>query len=380
MPRGPLDGVRLVIAVTAPRSATFYAGQLAALRDAGATVAFLSAPSADVADQCAAEGATFLPVAMERAPAPVADLRSLAAMTTALRRFRPDIVNAGTPKAGLLGMLAARALGIPRRVHTVHGLRYEAAHGPARHALWAAQRLSCAAATHIVCVGASLRERAVATRLFGPGAATVIGDGTVNGIDTTRFRHTPGIDTAVAALRRRAGLSPDDVVVGYLGRLARDKGIADLAAAWPLVRGARLLIGGTVDETDPLPSDVLSDLRTSGILLGHVDPVLFLAAIDVLVLPTLREGFPTVPLEAAAMGLPVVATRATGCADAVVDGVTGTLVPVGAPREVADAIATYVRDHALRERHGRAGLARVHERFRRERVHELTVAYYASLA
>ncbi len=380
--------MRLVIAVTAPRSAGFYAGQLAALRAAGADVWFLSSPSDEVARACAAEGAGFVGIEMERAPSPARDARSLVEITRALRRLRPDVVNAGTPKAGLLAVLAARALGVPRRVHTLHGLRYESAHGAARAALWSAQKLSCLCATEVVCVGPGLRDRAVATGLLSPGEGIVIGDGTVNGIDVDRFRLDDRARAAGLALRRAAGLSPDAVVVGYLGRLARDKGVGDLARAWAALPaaasrssaadGARLLIGGGDDDTDPLTPSERTDLSSSGALqLGHVDdPVAFLAAIDLLVLPTHREGFPTVPLEAAAMGLPVVATDATGCADAVVNGVTGTLVPVHDAPALAAALARYIADPALRRAHGDAGRARVLAKFTRARVHAGTLAFY----
>lgn len=377
----PLAGLRLLIAVTAPRSAGFHAGQLAALRAAGAAVWFLSSPSDEVARACADEGAEFVPVEMERAPSPRRDARALVEITRVLRRVRPDVVNAGTPKAGLLAMLAARALGVPRRIHTLHGLRYEAATGAMRRALWSAQKLSCACATEVVCVGAGLRARAVETGLLRAGEGVVIGDGTVNGIDVERFRLDAAALAAGRALRARAGIAPTAVVAGYLGRLARDKGVGDLARAWA-ARGAggRLLIGGGPDETDPLPAAELARLDAAGaIQLGHVaDPVAFLAAIDLLVLPTWREGFPTVPLEAAAMGLPVVATDATGCADAVVDGETGTLVPVRDAAALARALDRYLGDPALRRAHGDAGRARVLARFTRERVHRATIAFYGS--
>ena len=358
-----LAGMRIAIAVTAPRSAAFYEGQLAALVRAGAEVFFVSSPSEEVARHCAAEGATHVPIAMERAPAPWRDVRALAEATRALARIRPDVVNAGTPKAGLVVTLAARAVGVPVRVHTLHGLRYEAAHGAARRILWLAQRASCAAATHVVCVSPSLRDRAIATGLIRDGI--VIGDGSVNGVDVARFR--PG---------RRDG-SP--VVVGYLGRLAADKGLAALAAAWRRIgSGAHLVVAGDVDRTDPPPAAVLAELDSA--MVGPVDdPAAFLAGIDVLVLPSRREGFPSAPLEAAAAGLPVVATRATGCVDAVVDGVTGTLVPVDDPAALADAIAAYVREPDLRRRHGAAGRERAVAQFSRDHVHRLTIDFYRSI-
>jgi glycosyltransferase involved in cell wall biosynthesis len=380
----PLAGARLAVAVTAARSAEFYAGQLAALRNAGAEVWFLSSPSPEVEAQCAYEGARFVPIIVERAPSPWNDARALIAVERALARIRPQLLVAGTPKMGLLATLAAAARRVPVRVHTLHGLRYETSHGATRAALWAAQRLSCAAATHVVCVGHSLRDRARETRLIGPQEGVVIGGGTVNGIDLSRYRIDSTTRTAAARLRARLGIDQRTVVVGYLGRLARDKGIGDLRRAWELVddRAARLLVGGTVDDTDPPdPADVAalrSERRTT--LLGHVDDVPgFLAAIDLLVLPTWREGFPTVPLEAAAMAVPVVATSATGCVDAVVDGETGTLIPVQDARALSGAILRYVGDRDLRRRHGDAGVARVSARFTREKVHQATIDFYRTI-
>ncbi|MBZ0232788.1 MAG: glycosyltransferase family 4 protein [Deltaproteobacteria bacterium] len=380
----PLAGVRLAIAVTASRSADFYAGQLAALSHAGASVWFLSSPSSEVEAQCASEGAAFVPIAIERAPAPWSDVRALVAVDRALRRIRPELVVAGTPKMGLLAMVAAAAQRIPVRVHTLHGLRYETTRGAIRGALWTAQRVSCAAATHVVCVGPSLRARARASHLLGPTEGIVIGDGSVNGIDVGHYRADGPTLAAGQALRARLGIPPATTVVGYLGRLARDKGIGDLRRAWTSTRNAdrRLLIGGTLDETDrPEVEDLVAlEADPTVRLLGHVDDAAtFLAALDVLVLPTWREGFPTVPLEAAAMGIPVVATHATGCADAVVDGVTGTLVPVHDAAALAVAIDQYVRDPGLRVRHGAEGAARVRAHFSRERVHRATIETYRTL-
>ncbi len=379
-----LAGARLAIAVTAPRTASFYAGQLAALRAAGAEVHFLSSPSDEVADQCAAERVAFVPIAIERAPSPWADVRALNQIRRELARIRPDLINSGTPKMGLLAGLAAAAQRIPTRVHTLHGLRFEAASGAARAALWSAQRLSCASATHVVCVGPSLRTRARATQLIGPDDGIVIGDGTVNGIDTDRFHVDARIIAAGMALRARAGIARDAVVVGYLGRLARDKGLGDLRRAWERTRSleAHLLVGGAVDETDSPDAGDLAALRSGRrvTMLGHVDDAAtFLAAVDVLVLPTWREGFPTVPLEAAAMGVPVIASDATGCADAIIDGETGALVPVRDPGALTAMIDRYIAEPALRARQGASGAARVRALFTRERIHQLTIDLYRSI-
>lgn len=325
-----------------------------------------------------------MPVDVERAPSWRSDLRAQVDVVRALRQFRPDLVSAGTPKMGLLAMIAAAGLRVPTRVHVLHGLRYETARGPMRAMIRGAQQLSCAAATHVVCVSRSLRERARETGLLGPAAGIVIGDGTVNGIDVEYFRSNAATQAAGLALRGSLGIAASAAVVGYLGRLSRDKGIGDLCEAWRAVgtAEANLLIGGQIDETDPPDTADLAYLQRAPRvrMLGYVADVRqFLAAIDVLVLPTWREGFPTVPLEAAAMGIPTIASDATGCVDAVEAGVTGAIVATRDPRALANAIDRYVADRELRALQGHAGRAWVCDRFSQARIHRLTIEFYRSI-
>jgi glycosyltransferase involved in cell wall biosynthesis len=379
---GRLRDVRIVLSVTAARSALFFIGQIEALRREGARVFVMTHPSDDVARLCEREGAVFLPVAMERAPAPRADLAALARATTALRQVRPDLVLAGTPKAGLVVTVAAAAVGVPSRVHALHGLRFESARGATRAMIWAAQRASCAAATHVLCVSRSLRARAVEARVVPASRAIVLGDGSINGVDLARFDPIAA-RPAGHALRRELGIGADAAVVGFIGRLARDKGIAELTEAWIALGDPRahLLVAGDADETDPPPPGCLARLAADPRvhLLGHREIVPVHAALDVLALPTYREGMPTAILEAAAMGVPVVSTRATGCVDAVEDGRTGTLVAIGDATALRDALRRYLASPALRASHGAAGRARVVERFASDRVVERTTAFLSQL-
>lgn len=377
-----LAGVRIVVAMTHFTTAGFYAGQLAALRRAGAEVALLASPSPVIERQCEVEGARYVPIAMERAPSAGRDARAFSQIVRALTRLRPDIVNAGTPKAGLLVTVAAAGLRVPVRVHTLHGLRYEVSTGIRRGIYWSAQRASCMCATSVICVSRSLRDRAVETGLLQRGQGVVLGDGTVNGVDTDAFARDEGTISAGRALRARLGITSDQPVVGYLGRLCRDKGIADLLMAWKLLGDGhrRLVLAGDLDETDPLSPRELATIREAPDVshLGYVpDPSAFLAAVDLLVLPTWREGFPSAPLEAAAMEVPTVATRVTGCVDAVVDGVTGALVEPGDAAGLASAIGIYLADSQLRRAHGKAARERVVQHFTRQRLQRLTIDFYA---
>jgi glycosyltransferase involved in cell wall biosynthesis len=175
-------------------------------------------------------------------------------------------------------------------------------------------------------------------------------------------------------------------VAGYVGRLVTDKGIAELWQAWTVLRerhpDLHLLLVGPFEDTDPVPPAVRQGLETDPrVHLAGMDwntPPLY-AAMDLLVLPTYREGFPNVLLEGASMGLPVVATRVPGCVDAVRDGETGTLVPARDPAALAAALDAYVADPALRRARGRAGRARVAAEFRQEVVWEGIFAEYDRL-
>ncbi|WP_428265169.1 glycosyltransferase family 4 protein [Haliangium sp.] len=379
--------LRLLLAVTDPMSLGFLRGRMAAAARAGFDVSVICGPGPHVRARIEAEGARAVEIPMARAMAPGHDTRALAALIRALRRLRPDIVDAGTPKAGLLVLLAARLTGVPCRVHTLHGLRDDTVAGLPGRLVTAATRLTCALAQRVVCVSPSLRERAVARGLVPEHNAVVLGAGSANGIDLDRFAPTDLGRQAARRLRRRLGITPDAPVLGFVGRLSVDKGVPTLAAAWVRLRAEHpdlhLVLVGPDDATDPVPTQVRRaferDPRVHS--LGWVDdPVPAYLAMDLLALPTRREGFGYALLEAAALGLPVVATRVTGCVDAVEDGVTGTLVAPDDVAAISAAISAYLADPDLRARHGRAGRARAERLFRQDELWDRLHALYRDLA
>lgn len=384
-PRG--QGLRLLLAVTDPRSTVFLRGQVAAARAAGFDVSLLSGPGPMAAALAAAEGAHLIEIEMARDMAPARDLASLLAIVRALRRLRPHVVNAGTPKAGLLVLLAARLARVPCRIHTLHGLRGETLRGLRKHLITALTRLTCALAQRVICVSPSLAERAVSAGAAGARAVIVLGAGSANGLDLARFTAGAAGLRAAQALRAARGIPAGAPVLGFVGRVARDKGVVELAAAWARLRtrfpDLHLVIVGAPDATDAVPAQVERALDADARVhrLGQLDdPVPAYLLMDVLALPTYREGFGYALIEAAALEIPVVATRVTGCVDAVVDGVTGTLVP---PRDVAAlsaAIGAYLDDPDLRARHGHAGRARVAGAFGQEALWARLHREYIDLA
>ncbi|OZC03410.1 glycosyltransferase family 4 protein [Rubricoccus marinus] len=376
---------RLLYVVTHPMTARhLLRGQLAAAQARGYDVAVATSPGPDLDAVAERDGVTVLPVPMAREIAPLADLRSVWALVKTMRRWRPDIVNAGTPKAGLLGSLAARLARVPVRIYTLRGLRLETTVGKTRTILSTTERLASGAAHRVVAVSQSLADRYVELGLAPASKVTVLGQGASNGVDVDRFA-SPDPE-AVAALRQRLGLSEDTPVIGFVGRFTRDKGIAELVDAFDAVYRqapeARLLLVGDFEAGDPVPLATTERIRQDPAILtpGFLpDPAAAYALMDVLAFPSYREGFPNVPIEAAAAGLPVVGARATGTVDAVVDGETGALVPVGETEPLADALARYVNDPGLRQRQGGAGRARVRAHFTHEAVWASLFAEYERL-
>ncbi len=383
--RPPLGApFRLVHVTTVPMTLRFFAGQPSHMRRAGIETVAVSSPGEDLSSFASEEGVSAYAIPMTRRITPGADVVAVWRLTRLFRSLRPHIVHAHTPKGGLLGMLAAQLSGVPVRIYHVHGLPFETRTGAARSLLMATERIACRLASRVIAVSRSVEQRLIAERLCISSKAMVLGEGSANGIDQGRFRPQPS--EVRQATRKRFAIPDDALVVGFVGRLVRDKGIVELWKAWIRLRAdwpsAHLLLVGPAEPQDPVPAHVLADLRSDARVhfagLDWNTPPLF-AAMDVVALPTYREGFPVTALEAAAMGLPLVASAVSGCVDAIEDGRTGTLVPPRDAVALEHAISRYFRDPELRTAHGRGALQRVAASYRPQVVWDALAELYHGL-
>ena len=373
--------------MTVPISLAFLKGQPRFMRDRGINTTVITSPGADLDAFAIDENARTVAIPMSREISLLADIVSLARLIRILIAIRPSIVQAQTPKAGLLGMIAAWITRRPVRIYGILGLRYHTTTGRHRTLLMFMERVACRLATSVICVSQSIREAAIEDRLAPAEKLVVIAGGSANGIDAVeRFNPALVPDDARRSTRAAHGIPDDAVAIGFIGRIVRDKGIAELATAWTTIRDrhadVHLVLIGPEDAGDPVDAAIMNPLRSDARvhLVGRIaDPVRWYAAVNIVVLPSYREGFPSVPLEAAAMTIPVVATNIPGCVDAVRDGVTGILVPVRDAEALAVAIDRYLTDPDLRERHGAAGRQWVLDDFQQETVWNALYTEYRRL-
>jgi len=352
---------KLVYVISTAKCLFFFRDSIADLCSSGFDVSVISSPGPGK-EAIHADGASVFDVSINREISPLQDIVSLWRLWNLLRRIRPDITNVATPKGGLLGGLAAAFAGVPHRIYTLHGLRLETTHGLKRHILWCAEWLACKCAHQVYCVSNSLLELALDLRLVAPSKASVVANGTAIGIDCERFAPTSERREAAHELRARLGIDSKAPVVGFVGRLTRDKGIPELYQALLLLRtefsDLHLLLVGDFETGDPVPQEIRTriDHDPSVIQTGWVtDATPYYHIMNVFAFPTHREGFGLVSAEAQASGVPVVATIVTGARDSIVDGITGFATPVGDARALAGGIAKLLRDAELRRRMGDAG-------------------------
>lgn len=371
----PQDAKRILFAVTiAPTIRILMDGQIEWLTQQGYEVHTCSAGELEStrSDRTFTHKHHVIP--MTRKMSPIRDALSVLKWFRVIASVRPDTLVASTPKAALVSLIAARVLRVPRRVYLLRGLRLETSVGWRRRVLVIAEKICVSCADVVIAVSPSVGQEFVALGLAPANKVRHVGQGSSNGVNSSSFKPLP--DAQRADLRAQLSINADAVVIAYVGRLVTDKGwdvfceaIRIAQAEHPRIQAVAL---GANEESLDVPGWIHYEGVTDDI--GKWYQVM-----DVLVLPTYREGFPNVPLEAAACAVPTVASRATGAIDSVVDGETGLLVDVKDVKQTAAAIVRLASDEALRHQLGRAARERVITKFRPEDIWQGYLDIYNSL-
>jgi glycosyltransferase involved in cell wall biosynthesis len=359
--------------------------QLKYLQGVGYRVIGISSPGPDVA-AIEAAGIKHIAVPMTRRLSPLSDLKAVQDLARVFRREGIDIVHTHTPKPGLLGQLAARLAGVPVVVNTIHGFYFQDGMRPwPRRFFILMEQLAAAQSDRILSQNPEDIDTAIAEHIAPAWQLEPLG----NGIDLKRFAG-PGADHHAEhrrAARAECGFADEDIVVGFVGRLVREKGLVELFDAVSALRARvgsklKLLVVGSTDaeKADAVDEALARSMgldASAAVFLGQRhDLERLYAAMDVFVLPSHREGFPRAPMEAAAMGLPVIVTNIRGCRETVIDGETGVMVDVDDAAGIAAAIMAYADDADMRRRHGQAGRALAEGKFDEQQVFARVAACY----
>ncbi len=303
---------------------------------------------------------------------PFHDVVALFRMILLLICIRPHIIHFSTPKAALISSIASFITRIPMRVYTIRGIPFEKKKGVAFRLFLFCERLTCMLSHTVICVSQSNRSYLLSWKVCAPSKLTMIRSGSSHGVDATGTFNPSFVSREKrAALRQSSGIPDTAVVFGYVGRLVGDKGANELLKAWDRAAGrwpdSHLLIVGDGGEPRDriLAYTISSDAARRRLHLRQPTKEIVgeYALMDVFILPSHREGFPNVVLEAGAMQLPVITTDALGCIDSVVDGRTGFIYKCGDCGGLIEKMTMLYNDKALRERLGFEGRRRALAQF-----------------
>ena len=326
----------------------------------------------------------LFPIELKREISPISDLISIFQLFMFFKNNNFDIVHSNTPKAGVLVAISAWLAAVPIRIHTFTGQRWVSTKGLKKHLLVICDKLISMLNTHSFTDSHSQREFLIQSNILSALNSSCLGRGSFSGINTEKFNQNK-VNTG--AVREKLSLHSDDLVIGYIGRIVKDKGIDDLVEVYQELKEENkniklLLVGPEETESD------FVDKKTKEIILkdpniittGHVsDPENYLGVMNLFVLPSRREGFPTVILEANALKIPSIASDIVGTRDTIVDGVTGFLTPLNNNDALKEKIKLLLTNKELAKKFGEAGFQRVNKEFSSKKMTSLLATSYLNL-
>lgn len=345
---------KLIRITTVPMSLKILLkGQHRFMSENGFEVIGISSSGEELQDVEREENIRTIAVEMTRTISPFKDLKSVWQLYKIFKKEKPQIVHTHTPKAGVVGMLAAKLAGVPHRLHTVAGLPLLVVKGKKRKLLDFVEKITYACATKVYPNSFGLYDIILENKYTVKNKLKVIGKGSSNGIDTSHFDPKLFSEEQKQELKNSLGIKPDDFVYVFVGRLVKDKGINELVSAFkelgigntlipsppslvphpqsPIPNPQLLLVGTFERELDPLLPETLKEIETNPNIISvgfQKDVRPYFAISDCLVFPSYREGFPNVVMQAGAMELPSIVTDINGCNEIVENGYNGFIIPV----------------------------------------------------
>mgnify|MGYP001242787403 CR=1 FL=1 len=362
-------------------------GQMRFMAANGFDVLMISADGKELADVIENEQCPHMIVPMTRKITPLQDLKCLYRLIKIFRKEKPDIVHTHTPKAGLLGMLAAKFSGVKTRIHTVAGLPLMAETGFKYHLLIFIEKLTYAAASNVWPNSYSLLQFITEKKLCKPAKLHIIAKGSTNGININRFNEAALDENGVREIKQQVNFSDDHTYLLCIGRLVKDKGIVELVYVFTLLQQHNnnlhlILVGEFEAGLDPLPERTLQEIKTNPFI-THINwsnrVEYFMHIADLFVFPSHREGFPNVLLQAGAMGLPVICSHITGNIDIVTNNETGLIFEKGNEQQMLKHLQ-YALEHPQQMQMMAQQLQQViNKNYRQENIWQNMLQAYKSL-
>lgn len=346
----------------------FFGDQLSYFSKKGYEMHIICSPNPNLRKYAMKQNAHYGEIAITRKISPIYDLKAIFLLCKYIHNNKIDIIVGHTPKGALISMIAARLMRVKKRIYFRHGLIYVTKTGVSRFLLKEIERFISSCATEIVCVSPSLAQLSISESLNPINKQHLIGAGTCGGIDSLIKFNPSLIDPIkVNSLANFLNIDNGDFVIGYCGRLVRDKGIRELVDAFLLLLNdqinVKLLLVGGFDERDELPRESKEIIinHPKIIYTGFVPNDLienYYSLMNIFILPSYREGFGMSVLEASSMKIPILTTKSTGCIDSIIDNITGNYIEIK-PLSIYKGILKLMKNPELRKIYGENGRSRV---------------------
>lgn|SRR5690606_11744967 len=354
-------------------------GQLAYLNQFYEVIGVSSFVEKDFQEIEEREGIRMIDIPMVRTINFRKDIIALKRLVELFKKEKPDIVHTHTPKAGLLGMIASKIAGVPVRLHTVGGMPLMEIKGIKLKILRQTEKLTYKLAHRIYPNSTGLATYIIENKFTNPEKIKVIANGSSNGIDLEYYKKDfPNSVEKANELRESLGYSKSDFIFCFIGRLAKEKGIEELVEAFlklkqemPISKIKLLLIGTLEQVNGPVSEETVTFINNSDDIKfpGRTDDVrLYLQMIDALILPTYREGFPNILLQAGAMSVPVIATDINGCNEIIDPNKNGLLIKVKDTTDLYEKMKYMYEEEQVRIDFGKAIRKKVEQKFNNKLV------------